>query len=129
LILDRRASFWVIVIGAGAVPALIASLGWGARDWILGVPVMTPPFLDLRIVTGSAPCAAPGIDVHINGQCDPLGRPFNLPPVWLQLGKLGLTADAAQWLAPLFEVSAVPVFAALMCGRTVVAGVAARGVD
>lgn len=126
MILGRRASFLVVVIGAAVVPALIASLGWGAWGSILGVPAVPEHhFLDLLAVIGRAPCVAQGVNVYVQGDCDPWGRPFNLPPVWLLLDKLGLTYGAARWLAPLFEVSAVVVFAALMRGRTATAGVAA----
>ena len=119
------ASFLVVVAGAAAVPLLIAGVGWGGWSEILGVPVMSPHFLDLRIVTGGAPCASQGINVYLDGHCDPLGRRFNLPPVWLLLGHLGLTDKDALWLGPLFGLGAVMVFAAVMRGRTVVAGIAA----
>ena len=119
------ASSLVVVAGAAAVPLLIASVGWGAWNGVLGVPGMSPHFLDLRIITGGAPCASRGMDVYLDGHCDPLGRRFNLPPVWLLLGHLGLTDAAAPWLGPLFGFGAVMVFAALMRDRSVAAGIAA----
>ena len=120
----RGASFLVVVAGAAVVPILIASLGWDGWFQLLRVPVWSPHFLDLHIITAGAPCATEGIDVYHDGRCDPLGRKFNLPPVWLLLGQLGLTDTAAYWLAPVFETGAVLVFATLMRGRTIGVGVA-----
>lgn len=57
-----------------------------------GVPTMEPSFADLRLVTSAASCPPELISVEAGQNCDPWGRAFNYPGVWITLFKaLGVT--------------------------------------
>ena len=51
----------------------------------LGVPVMSLPFSDLRLVTSASSCAQLGEWSYLNLSCDPWGRPFNYPSLWVEI--------------------------------------------
>lgn len=46
---------------------------------------MTPPFADLIGITGSVDCMRAGLDPYSNIQCDPWGRLYNYPRIWLTI--------------------------------------------
>ncbi len=52
---------------------------------MLGVPTMTPQFADLRIITTSVDCFLDGTWSMTGVSCDPWGRPFNYPSLWIRL--------------------------------------------
>jgi hypothetical protein len=109
-------------IAAFLILALI--LFWGSwrehdlfRAWAwLGVPAMPPPrlpFADTISVTHSIDCLRAGFDPYVTGRCDPWGRLFNYPPVWLQLARLPISG-ASTW-------SLGVCLAALTCFASIVA--------
>ena len=70
--------------------ALLLALG-GHRSWNrLGVPDLSPSFLDMRSVTTGWVCTRRGIDVLPMNPCDPLKRPANYPRIWMGFSFLGL---------------------------------------
>lgn len=52
---------------------------------LLGVPIMTPSFADLRFITTSVDCYLNGNWSMTGMSCDPWGRPFNYPSLWIRL--------------------------------------------
>ena len=52
---------------------------------LLGVPTMTPSFADLRFITTSVDCYLNGNWSMSGMSCDPWGRPFNYPSLWIRL--------------------------------------------
>jgi hypothetical protein len=70
-----------------------AGVFWGWE--LLGVPRMPPPdhpFTDTISITRSIDCIRDGLDPYLTGLCDPWGRTFNYPPVWLNLRTIGISS-------------------------------------
>jgi hypothetical protein len=63
----------------------------------LGVPALEPSFADLRMITSAASCMRED-NWSITGlTCDPWGRPYNYPSLWVKLFKtLGITEGRTQ---------------------------------
>lgn len=82
------------VLVAAALAALIALLalgyatGWDATWRSVGVTPLKPHFFDMHAVTDQAACSAQGYNAYEVNSCAPLK--FNYPPIWLQLGYLGI---------------------------------------
>ena len=51
----------------------------------LGVPEMFPRFADLRLITTASECFQQGNWSVTDVSCDPWGRPFNYPSLWVKL--------------------------------------------
>ena len=125
------------VVGAGIGLAALVLLTAGyvlGFDWVrswktIGLPgALPPPFFDLHIVTDNAArCADADISSYpyLHADCDPWHQVYNYPPVWLLLGKLGITGDHTALLAMLFELPALGLFALLLRGRAVSSGLMA----
>jgi hypothetical protein len=47
------------------------------------LPVGGEPFIDWRSLTGAIACAERGLDVYRSNPCNPVGRPYDFPPIWL----------------------------------------------
>lgn len=62
----------------------------------IGVPSMAPAFADARSITHSIDCFEHGRDPYVDWGCDPWGRPYNLPPIWLALGKVGVDSSSTN---------------------------------
>ncbi|MBD2289635.1 hypothetical protein H6F92_12915 [Microcystis wesenbergii FACHB-1317] len=58
------------------------------RFW--NIPVMSPPFADLRVITHGADSVAQGLDPLVSNPGDPWGRPLNYPRIWQSLYSLGV---------------------------------------
>jgi len=88
---------WVL-IGAtllmwSLIIVLFFQIGY-ARTWQLwGVPTFTPPFLDFRLLPGTAETLARGLDPTVQNPGDPLGRLFNYPKTWYVFFYTGLRQD------------------------------------
>lgn len=52
---------------------------------LLQVPTMNPSFADLRLITSSSDCFSEGNWSMTSASCDPWGRPFNYPSIWVKL--------------------------------------------
>lgn len=128
--LAKPRSGLVVAIALGLIVAilltggLILKLGW-ARTWLLiGFPgIALPPFFDLHVVLISgADCAQPGnVYPYIGAPCKPWGR-FNYPPVWLLLGRLGITGAHTSLVALLIEFPAILLMIFIMRGRSILMG-------
>jgi hypothetical protein len=71
------------------VPLLIFVSAFSS-DWVtswrtLGVPAMTPHFLDLQSIPAAIETLHQGGDPLIANPADPTHRPMNYPRVWLYL--------------------------------------------
>ena len=51
----------------------------------LGIPEMFPRFADLRLITTASECFQQGNWWVTGESCDPWGRPFNYPSLWVKL--------------------------------------------
>jgi hypothetical protein len=58
------------------------------RAW--GIPVAMPPFLDLRLITGSAESMEHNFDPALENPNDPTQRFFNYPKLWYPFLRLGI---------------------------------------
>ena len=110
----------------------------------MGVPVLAPPFLDVRTITGGAESVREGLDPMISNPGDPLNRPLNYPRIWQLLYDAGLSsrhavpfgiAVGAAFLLSLFaftgrlrKVTAV-VLAAALCSPAVMFGLERGNTD
>jgi hypothetical protein len=89
------------IVGALQVWAFSTSGQLFAAWDILGVPKMPPPrlpFTDTISVTYSIECVRLGIDPYIDGRCDPWGRLFNYPPLWVGLEVFGISGKITELL-------------------------------
>jgi hypothetical protein len=117
------------VITCGALVALIALrtlgrlVGWGPTWRAFGVTPLPPHFFDLHVPLDYAACALKGIDAYVPHACNVAN--FNLPPIWLWLGVLGLDGSDADWLAVAMIACAAAVMVTLFRGRSIVAGILA----
>src|SRR5581483_484817 len=70
------------------------------RTWrqIWNLQTYSSPFLDMRVITGSAESLAAGYDPYINNPYDPLHRLFNYPLIWHVVLKSGINL---HWTNPL----------------------------
>ena len=115
------------VLVAAVLAALIALLalgyatGWDATWRAIGVTPLKPHFFDMHAVTDHAACFAQGYNAYELNSCDPLK--FNYPPIWLQLGYLGINGLDSAWLSILVAFIAFVVVATLLKGRSAFNGV------
>ncbi len=59
---------------------------------LLGVPTMQPSFADLRLITSASECFQTEGWTMNSASCDPWGRPFNYPSLWVKIfAVLGVT--------------------------------------
>jgi len=90
---------------------------------MLGVPAMSIPFADLLNVAVGIDCVEVGRDPAIDSSCDPFGRVFIYPPLWLGAGKIGLSSVTlnlfAVAMAVAFFLAALAVFRAQTNGQTI----------
>ena len=68
-------------------------------------------FLDWRVLLAAFDCQRLGVDVYLSNGCDPLGRVHVYPPLWLDLGRLGLTQADIHWSAPLLVAAGLGAMA------------------
>ncbi len=135
----------VVVVIVCAYFGLLFGLG-GHRSWDrLGVPDLSPSFLDTRSVTTGWVCTRRGIDVLPLNPCDPLKRPANYPRIWMKLAFLGLgpgsTVPLGLLNAAIFLIAAIGVFdpksglggaalyGAALCSPAVMLGIERGNVD
>jgi hypothetical protein len=96
------------VIWAFVAVAVVFTAGWLVSGTVygawrfLGVPSMSPAFADLRTITHSIDCAAKGLDPYATGACDPWGRLYNYPSIWLKLGAIGISSASSDIIGALF---------------------------
>lgn len=117
---------WVlpaVLVVYTALFASIAAFGWDATWQRLLHQPMTPPFADLRVVTGVTTTLAQGLDPFVSHPGDVWGRAFNYPRIWIRLAALsGITpADT--------NAAGALVVGCLIAGTAIVAPLAVTSGD
>jgi hypothetical protein len=134
MLLDKPYGGSIVAVGVGFVALLLLAGGFVlGLDWVrawrlIGFPGALPPFFDLHVVTDNAArCSDAAVSEYpyVHARCDVWHQLYNYPPVWLMLGKLGVTGDHTPWLALLIELPALALFAYLLRGRSIRAGLIA----
>ena len=93
-------------------------VGWSPTWRSVGVTPLEPHFFDMHAVTDHVECAAKAFDAYSLNSCDPR-TPFNYPPVWLLLGRLGIDGSDSVWLSVAMIVVALAVMVAIFKGRSI----------
>jgi hypothetical protein len=129
-----RSHFWQgrwPVIWAFVAVAVVFAAGWLASGTVygawrfLGMPSMSPTFADLRTITHSVDCAAKGLDPFTTGACDPWGRLYNYPSIWLKLGAIGISSASSNIIGVLFIALLCATLLLIYDTRTVMSGILA----
>jgi hypothetical protein len=125
--LSRVGSGTVVAIGLFFTFLILLSsghvIGWDATWRSVGVTPLQPHFFDMHVPLDYAACALKGADPYVPHSCNVAN--FNIPPVWLWLGPLGLNGSDSDWLALTFIACASGVTVALFRGRSVIHGLMA----
>ena len=110
------------VVTVGLLVALVAlacsgyAIGWDPTWRSFDVTPLHPHFFDMHVPLDYAACAARGADPYIPHSCNVAN--FNLPPIWLWLGLLGLDGSASDYFAVAIIVCAAALAVALFRGRS-----------
>jgi hypothetical protein len=124
---SRVGSGTVVVIGLFFIFLILLCsghvIGWDATWRSVGVTPLRPHFFDMHVPLDYAACALEGSDPYVPHSCNVAN--FNIPPVWLWLGPLGLNGSNSDWLALAFIACASGVTVALFRGRSVIHGLMA----
>jgi hypothetical protein len=97
--------------------------GWDATWRSFDVTPLHPHFFDMHVPLDYAACAAKGADPYIPHSCNVAN--FNLPPIWLWLGWLGLDGSASDYFAVAIIACAAATTVMLFRGRSSGQGVIA----
>jgi hypothetical protein len=96
---------FVVIAMVTAYFVVLLALG-GHQAWAaLGVPPVSPGFLDLRTVTSSWDCARQNLGAWPHNPCDPWDRPNNYPRIWMAASILGLGEDDTYLLGSLLAIA------------------------
>lgn len=80
----RRKNF-VFFSSAFLITIALIALSRLSAFRLFGVPVMEPTFADLRLITSASECLQASTWSMTSESCDPWGRPFNYPSLWVQI--------------------------------------------
>jgi hypothetical protein len=137
----------ILLVILGAYLLAVPALGGRAQWTKLGVAAGPFAFWDLRSITSGWECSRRGIDVLATdtNPCDPTGRSFDYPRIWMSLAFLGLgqgdTVKLGILLATVFLVTAVAVlpsrsppyeavlYGVALCSPAVMLGVERGNID
>jgi len=130
----KRDPYWLrlgsgTVVTVGMVVTLVVMLssgyatGWDATWRSFDVTPLHPHFFDMHVPLDYAACAAKGADPYIPHSCNVAN--FNLPPIWLWLGRLGLDGSASEYFAVAIIACAAATTVMLFRGRSSGQGVIA----
>lgn len=86
----RRKALLAVLAVAICLLLLFAFYGYNQTWQLWNIPVMSPVFADLRVITHGADSVALGLDPLINNPGDPWGRPLNYPRIWQSLYSIGI---------------------------------------
>jgi hypothetical protein len=94
----------LILIGASillwlVVLLLLNAYGYHETWGLWKVPSLTPPFLDFRLIPGSAESFARGYEPSVENPYDPTGRIFNYPAFWRLFFYTGINQDDTIWIS------------------------------
>lgn len=84
----------VLIISLALLGLLFIFYGYENTYRAWGIPVTMPPFLDLRLITGSAESILRGFDPALRNPGDPTHRFFNYPKIWYPILRLGIGQEA-----------------------------------
>lgn len=110
-------AFWMLMLGR--------IVGWDPVWRAFGVTPLQPPFFDMHIINDYAACASRGVDPYAPQACN--AHNFNIPPVWLLLGFLGIDGSDSIWLSTCLIAAAAIVTILLFRGRSWQQGLLALG--
>ena len=111
-----------VLLAVGAV-SLILATGTRVRGslpaaWkLFRIPSLSPLFADTRTVTHSIDCVRAGQDPYVIRSFDPWHRLYNYPPIWLQLGHLGISSQSSNWIGIALALFTVAAFLCLLRTR------------
>ncbi len=106
--------------------SFIFQLDWTQSWKTIGFPgVAIPPFFDLHAVTTTAAECARAGEPYPFADCGYRTGNYNYPPVWLMLGRAGITAADTMWLAVVIELPAIILLILLLRGRSTALGLVA----
>jgi hypothetical protein len=114
-----------LVIAAIVLLALGRVVGWDATWRAFGVTPLQPPFFDMHVINDYAACAWKGVDVYAPHACNVDN--FNIPPIWLWLGFLGIDGTDSSWLSVVVIAATMVVMVFLFRGRAWYHGLIALG--
>jgi hypothetical protein len=107
----KRVDGRFVALGAlGCYFAALAVVGAKAFWRRLGVPHLSPSFLDMHTITAGWECTRKGLSIVPVDPCDPLNRPMNYPRLWMAPAFLGIGQGATVALgvvAVLFFLASV----------------------
>ena len=104
-----------LIAATATLFALVQTVGWDPAWRAFGVTPLQPPFYDMHIINDYAACASRGVDAYVPQACNKAN--FNIPPVWLWLGFLGIDGASSNWLAGAIIATSMIVMALLFRGR------------
>jgi len=84
---------WVLLL------VLFKVIGYENTWQLWGVPTELPPFLDFRLIPGSAESFRRGVEPTIRNPGDPSGRIFNYPFIWRLFFYTNITQEDTIWIA------------------------------
>ena len=98
----------LIVIAVGA----LLSLSLVREGWIWArIPVMTPRFADLRMLTSTADCVRKGSWTILSQTCDIYGREYNYPTIWVRaFAFLGLGETSTEAVGIISGILLIALF-------------------
>jgi len=89
---------WLLIVGS------FKYQGYEETWKIWNVPVVMPPFLDFRLIPGSAESFRNGFEPTISNPGDPQARIFNYPAFWRIFFYTGISLDDTVWIVVIMLV-------------------------
>jgi hypothetical protein len=89
---------WLLIIN------LMDIFGYEETWWLWRVPTEMPPFMDFRLIPGSAESFLRGFEPSVENPFDPRQRIFNYPTFWRIFFYSGVTQDDTIWIGILMLV-------------------------
>jgi hypothetical protein len=112
------------VLAGIATVLLVLSIGTYMRGslsaaWLTFVDYPTNPlFTDIHTVTNSIDCVLAGKDPYFVRTFDPWHRVYNYPPIWLELGHLGITSNSSNFIGTMTAIATAATLLFLFNART-----------
>ncbi|HJS20918.1 MAG TPA: hypothetical protein VJ785_19375 [Anaerolineales bacterium] len=93
LLIGASVLIWLLIL------LLLRNLGYHATWGLWKVPSWLPPFLDFRLIPGSAESFANGFEPSVENPYDPTERIFNYPAFWRLFFYTGITQADTVWIS------------------------------
>ena len=75
----------IVILSTSVYGLIFTIIGFTTSFHLLGVPIFDPSFADLRLITTASDCFLTSEWSMISPSCDPWGREFNYPSLWVKL--------------------------------------------